>query len=537
VAAIAAESVTSAHGAIGARAGAGSLADISDIFAEILDDIAQDLSSGAATSPIAPADAVAPPTDPGTKSTASDTSHSSLLQSALADLRARLAPTTVGPSDGYSKKSDKPDDAKSATQGSNQDNPGLAQMLGALPPLPSAAIAASSQLALNAAPASCDPPVQGAESSDLSSDTIPLRGDEDTPPAKPARTQTSVDPVLFAGTQAVAPAANPPVLVAPADNRPDNAVTPLQPMPAAAALAADAETTDMAAAPMVSAGSIQKPAKPAPAAADSTRSELQGSTAAALAAVSTAATRVFSDQVASSAQALPLHRINDDSKTNPSNASSPPSPNSTTSDAAAPIAPPSAPAATPAASAPVQPHAAPQVTPSNAAPVAGPAVVPAPAPHGATPIAAQLQVLQSDPQDATPNFAALAVTIATKSADGAKHFDIRLDPPELGRVDVRLTVDDAGRAQAALAVEKPQTLALLQKDSPQLERALKDAGLDLSQNGLNFSLKGQQQQSGSNAPAGRQRHHTVRAIVAADSVSPLSTAVTPSGDARLDIRV
>ena len=74
----------------------------------------------------------------------------------------------------------------------------------------------------------------------------------------------------------------------------------------------------------------------------------------------------------------------------------------------------------------------------------------------------------------------------------------------LGRVEVRLTVDDSGRAQAALTVEKPQTLDLLQKDAPQLQRALKDAGLDLSQSGLNFSLKGQQQQSGNGGNAQAQ---------------------------------
>jgi flagellar hook-length control protein FliK len=149
-------------------------------------------------------------------------------------------------------------------------------------------------------------------------------------------------------------------------------------------------------------------------------------------------------------------------------------------------------------------------------------------------------VLQSDSHDAAPNVAALAVTIAAKSADGTRHFDIRLDPPELGRVDVRLTVDDAGKAQAALAVEKPQTLALLQKDSTHLERALKDAGLDLSQNGLSFSLKGQQQQNGNsgNMPGGRSRQLAVRAIVAADATaSALSTAGVSSSDTRLDIRV
>jgi chemotaxis protein MotD len=142
-------------------------------------------------------------------------------------------------------------------------------------------------------------------------------------------------------------------------------------------------------------------------------------------------------------------------------------------------------------------------------------------------------------QPAVPDTNALAVTIAARSEAGFKHFDIRLDPPELGRVDVRLTVDDAGKAQASLAVEKPQTLELLQNDSTSLERALKDAGLDLSQNGLNFSLRGQQQQNGSgNSPSTRGRILQARAIAAIETTpSILSTSGVSTSDTRLDISV
>jgi flagellar hook-length control protein FliK len=138
-----------------------------------------------------------------------------------------------------------------------------------------------------------------------------------------------------------------------------------------------------------------------------------------------------------------------------------------------------------------------------------------------------------------PDVNALAVTIASKNEAGLKHFDIRLDPPELGRVDVRLSLDDAGKAQASLAVEKPQTLELLQKDSSNLERALKDAGLDLSQNSLNFSLKGQQQQSGNgNSPTSRGRAMQVRAIASVDAAPTiLSSSGVSASDTRLDIRV
>ena len=88
----------------------------------------------------------------------------------------------------------------------------------------------------------------------------------------------------------------------------------------------------------------------------------------------------------------------------------------------------------------------------------------------------------------TAEMQTLGLHIAARSARGASRFTIRLDPPELGRIDVNLSVTSHGQAQAVLAVEKPQTLDLLLRDAPTLERALKDAGLELGGN-LSFSLK------------------------------------------------
>src|SRR6202000_640379 len=89
-------------------------------------------------------------------------------------------------------------------------------------------------------------------------------------------------------------------------------------------------------------------------------------------------------------------------------------------------------------------------------------------------ISQQIHVTSHD--TATPNVNALAVEIAARSQSGAKQFDIRLDPPELGRVDVRLSIDATGKAQAHLSADQPDTLNMLQKDAPVLARALRDAG-------------------------------------------------------------
>jgi len=82
----------------------------------------------------------------------------------------------------------------------------------------------------------------------------------------------------------------------------------------------------------------------------------------------------------------------------------------------------------------------------------------------------------------------LAAQIARKFSDGARVFDIRLDPPELGRVDVRLELGPDKRVSAILSAERTETLAELQRSARDLERALQEAGLDLSEDGLSFNL-------------------------------------------------
>jgi flagellar hook-length control protein FliK len=84
---------------------------------------------------------------------------------------------------------------------------------------------------------------------------------------------------------------------------------------------------------------------------------------------------------------------------------------------------------------------------------------------------------------------ALAMEIVSRMRDGMRRFEIRLDPPELGRIDVRLEVDRHGQATTKLTVDRPETLDLLQREARGLERALQQAGLKTDQGGLEFSLR------------------------------------------------
>ncbi len=138
-----------------------------------------------------------------------------------------------------------------------------------------------------------------------------------------------------------------------------------------------------------------------------------------------------------------------------------------------------------------------------------------------------------------PDLNMLAIAVAAKSQAGAKQFDISLDPAELGKVEVRLTVDSAGNAQAHLVAERPETLQLLQRDSGTLSHALKDAGVQLGNNGLQFSLKGQERQSdNAQQGAGRGKPLNVSAVAASQNIPTTSStyglALSQTG---IDIRV
>ncbi|MBP2229143.1 hypothetical protein J2847_002437 [Azospirillum agricola] len=96
----------------------------------------------------------------------------------------------------------------------------------------------------------------------------------------------------------------------------------------------------------------------------------------------------------------------------------------------------------------------------------------------------------------------VAVHIKKNVASDVDQFTINLHPAELGRIDIKLDIGADGRVNAMVAVEKAQTLELLQRDSRGLERALQDAGLQADSNSLNFSLRGEGNPFQGNAKGG-----------------------------------
>ena len=176
------------------------------------------------------------------------------------------------------------------------------------------------------------------------------------------------------------------------------------------------------------------------------------------------------------------------------------------------------------------------VNPSTSASLASPATVQTATTNQAAP------AVQTAANPAAVPIAGLAVAIAAHAEAGSNSFEIRLDPPELGRIDVRLDVDREGKVTSHVMVDRPETLDMLRSDAPGLQRSLEQSGLKTSDNGLQFSLRdqgngGQNQNSNNGSQSGATR------IIVPDQDLPPIDAIksgygrTLGGSTGIDIRV
>lgn len=96
------------------------------------------------------------------------------------------------------------------------------------------------------------------------------------------------------------------------------------------------------------------------------------------------------------------------------------------------------------------------------------------------------------------------VQIDKQLKDGHDTIKISLKPVELGKIEIKLEVGADGRVTAQVTADRPETLAILQKDSKGLEKALSDAGLKAEETSLSFNLRGEQQQNANTGAEGRR---------------------------------
>jgi flagellar hook-length control protein FliK len=125
------------------------------------------------------------------------------------------------------------------------------------------------------------------------------------------------------------------------------------------------------------------------------------------------------------------------------------------------------------AAAPLMPHATHATTTSHAAATAAPAV--------AEPVI-----------DARSGHLghAMGVEIARKVELGEETLRIRLNPIELGRIEVTLAFDDKGSLQATVRTESARAMDLLRQDAPDLARTLDQAGVRTDAQSFRFENRG-----------------------------------------------
>jgi hypothetical protein len=164
------------------------------------------------------------------------------------------------------------------------------------------------------------------------------------------------------------------------------------------------------------------------------------------------------------------------------------------------------------------------------------------APSAAPPAATHAQLAEPVQQAASDTSAARAAPAAAQVGGEIirrfnghdTSFQLRLDPPELGRVDVRLDVSRDHRVTAVISADSPQALSDLTRGARDLQQALQSAGLDLADDGLRFDLSSNGQGNSFAQAQAQQDQANVRAANAASAETPIAPEVTVSRPLSID---
>jgi hypothetical protein len=121
------------------------------------------------------------------------------------------------------------------------------------------------------------------------------------------------------------------------------------------------------------------------------------------------------------------------------------------------------------------------------------------------------------------------VAVAVAGADGGT-VEIRLDPPELGRVQIQLVPTDGG-LQATVLADRPETGDLLRRHAAELARALGEAGY--GEVSLDFAAGGEAPRDEAPAPP---RAAWSAPLAAVEPAAP-PTPAARHGGGPLDVRL
>ena len=97
----------------------------------------------------------------------------------------------------------------------------------------------------------------------------------------------------------------------------------------------------------------------------------------------------------------------------------------------------------------------------------------------------------------------VAFSIKTAASTGQSKISIQLNPEDLGKLEVKIHIDSAGKTGVVITADNKSTLELLQRDAQNLARSLNDAGLQTDAGSLSFNLRGGQQDAQQGQDFGR----------------------------------
>ncbi|MGD9800786.1 MAG: flagellar hook-length control protein FliK [Parvularculaceae bacterium] len=91
--------------------------------------------------------------------------------------------------------------------------------------------------------------------------------------------------------------------------------------------------------------------------------------------------------------------------------------------------------------------------------------------------------------EAPPALKEAFAEILARRLEKTSVFDLRLDPPDLGRVEGRLAVNDDGKAVLSLTFDNQNAFDLFSRDEQALRAALHQAGLNFGAGDFTFSFR------------------------------------------------
>lgn len=99
----------------------------------------------------------------------------------------------------------------------------------------------------------------------------------------------------------------------------------------------------------------------------------------------------------------------------------------------------------------------------------------------------------------------IGVQIARAAKGDREDLLIRLDPRDMGRINVHLSFDREGTLRAVMSADSPTALDMLRRESGDLNRALVDAGIRHDAQSLRFDARSGDQGQGAGSGQGWQR--------------------------------